>query len=149
MLNFSKAKRAVIAMTGGILSSLMISTPVLAEAEIILRKSVSDCSIYYSGLADSLNCRRYVVTYHRESETYAHHFIFDSSGRKSIMLFSPDSWVPGGKEVMSKITSVTINNNGKKVRAQGNGRCKLNVSLVSCNFYEFKTDEILNVNVKF
>ncbi len=149
MLNFSNAKKTFTAMTAGILSTVMISTPTLARAEIILRRYVNDCNIYYSGITDRLECQQYLVTYDRQSETYAHHFVLDSSGRQTIMLFSPDSWMPERREAMFKITSVTINNNGEKVRSRGNGRCKLNVSLLSCNFYHFESEEILNVNVRF
>ena len=148
MLNFSNAKKTVTAMTAGILSTLMIATPVLAEVKVVFDEFVRDCTIYYSGLADPIECRRYVVTYDPQSNTYAHHFIVDSSGRKTIMLFSPEFSLPQRREAIFKITSVTINNDGQKVRSRGNGRCKLNVELLSCSFFHFESEEILNVNVK-
>ncbi len=149
MLNFSNAKRTIIAMTGGILSSLMISTPVLAEAKVIFQKYVSDCTIFYSGTDNPAKCRQYAVTYDPSNETYGHHFIFDSSGRRSIMLFSPEFSMPERREAMFKITGILINNDGEKVTSRGNGRCKLNTSVLNCNFYDFQTQEMLNVNVKF
>ncbi|MGK7941556.1 MAG: hypothetical protein AB4062_15680 [Crocosphaera sp.] len=149
MLNFFNAKNTFMAITGGLVSTLIISIPIVAKAEVIFKKYVPNCTIYYSGIPDSVRCREYVVTRDNQNQTYGHHFVFNRSRTKSIMLFSPNFSIPDRTEVMFKITGIMLNNGSKKIMSQGSGRCKFNLYSLNCNYYDFDTEEILNINIKF
>ena len=67
MLNFFNSKKISIAITGGMLSTLAISTAALAQVERRLDVTPKTCSVSHSRIGDEpVRCQQYWVTYNPE-----------------------------------------------------------------------------------
>ncbi len=149
MLNFFNSKKISIAITGGMLSTLAISTAALAQVERRLDVTPKTCSVSHSRIGDEpVRCQQYWVTYNPEDKSYGHHFLFNRSGSDRILLFSPEHWGDGESRDF-EITGMMLVYDDERVFDEGSGRCQANTYGLHCSFYSFKLKGLLSVNIQF
>lgn len=149
MLNFFNSKKNLIAITGGMLSTLAISTAALAQVEKRLDVIPKNCSVSHSRIGEKpIKCERYLVTFNPEDKSYGHHFAFSRSGNDRILLFSPKHWGQT-KSRDFEITGMILMYEDEKVFDEGSGRCQANTYGLHCSFYSFKLEGLLSIDIQF
>lgn len=146
-------------VVGTTLTSLLFSLVPATFAEIESSKVYTPryCKIYSSLINSYFSCEKYLFTYSTDNYTTAHHFIVKQSGNKidEIMLFSPDSISESliGRESFNfKITQMLIilqTQNQEPLYVEGDGRCFITITGISCSFEDYKLGKSLTVKVDF
>lgn len=136
-------------ISGGMLSTLTISTVTLAQVKKYLDITPKTCSVSHSRIGDApVQCQKYWLTFNPENKSSGHHFLFTSSGNDRILLFSPDSWGdPKARDF--EITGMLLMYDDKQVFDEGSGRCKIDTYGLNCTFYSFKLEGLLKIDLRF